>query len=98
MKWAEELDEVVFLLGETFGQDLDYGAHSQTPDFRAFSVVIGTRFLDDDELEQRLASSGLKRATVLYRGPFSMATVLELTRGKESVSGQERHLREGAWP
>jgi RNA ligase (TIGR02306 family) len=98
MKWAQELDEVVFLLGETFGQgvqDLGYGAHSQTPDFRAFSVVIGTRFLDDEELEQRLAASGLKRATVLYRGPFSMATVLELTRGKESVSGQERHLREG---
>lgn len=98
MGWAESFDDIVFVLGEAFGQgiqDLGYGAVSASPSFRVFAVVVGNRFLDDAELEALLAASPLERAPVLYRGPYSLATVLAYTSGKESVSGEQRHLREG---
>jgi hypothetical protein len=98
MALADEHDEVVFLLGEAFGlgvQDLAYGGQPGKPQFRAFSIVVGGRFLGDQELEATLARLGLTRATVLYRGPFSTAVMLEHTDGKETVSGEGRHIREG---
>lgn len=98
MQLADETGQIVFLLGEAFGlgvQDLAYGGQAGQPQFRAFSIVVGGRFLSDAELEQTLQRMGLVRATVLYRGPFSQAILEEHTNGKESVSGQGVHLREG---
>lgn len=95
---AERTGEIVFVLGEMFGQgiqDLGYGCTTQNPGFRVFAVRVGDRFLDDAELDQVLMEMVLMRAPVLYRGPFSSAVLSEYTDGRESVSGEARHLREG---
>lgn len=98
-------EESVFVLGEVFGagvQDLHYGAAAGADDtlgVRVFDVYLGQpgqgRYLNDDELEAFIAEHGFERAPVLYRGPFSKAVVLEHTTGKETLSGQGAHVREG---
>ena len=101
-----ERDEPVHLLCEVFGQgvqDLHYGAQARSegapPGLRAFDLYLGRRdrgrFLDDAELEATLKQLDLPRVPVLYRGPFDPDTLLALTEGKETVSGQGLHLREG---
>jgi RNA ligase (TIGR02306 family) len=103
--WVGERDAPVFLLGEVFGagvQDLGYG-QSRTggapPGFRAFDLRIGGRedgrYLGDRELERALHRLGVPRVPVLHRGPFDRAVLAAHTRGCETVSGRELHLREG---
>ena len=53
------------------------------------------RFLNDKELDEDCAVMGLKRCTVLYRGPFSKTAKLEHPRCTETVSGKGLHIREG---
>jgi RNA ligase (TIGR02306 family) len=102
----DERGTPVYVLGEVFGQgvqDLTYGASTgqKIEGFRVFDVFVGTpqggesRFLNDDELETFCARHRLPRVPVLYRGPYRKDIVLSLTNGKESVSGTERHIREG---
>lgn len=96
-------DGPVHVLGEVYGpgiQDLHYSPEKNGgPFFRAFDVYIGRRgegrFLNDDEFEAILVELGLKRVPVLYKGPFSVAILKELTTGKETVSGKQVHIREG---
>lgn len=98
MDLADATNEIVFVMGEAFGQgvqDLGYGGTSQAPGFRVFAIVVGDRYLDDEELEATVAHMGLRRAPVLYRGPFSMEVLADHTNGREAVSGQACHLREG---
>lgn len=92
--------EPVMILGEIFGakiQDLNYG--SKTPTFRVFDIVTGfrrnQRFYEDSALEVACAELQLPRVPVLYRGPFSKTILMEMTRGKETISGHETHIREG---
>lgn len=100
---AEETGEPVWLLGEVFGaglQDLGYGQMSSTPGFRAFAVARRNNqgvvsYLDDDTLNALLSRFDIARAPVLYRGPFSEEAVVQYTSGKENLSGQESHMREG---
>lgn len=95
---AEVVGEPVFVLGEVAGrgiQDLTYGQTSNDLLFRPFLMRIGSRTLDDSELESWLIQLGLTRTPVLYRGPFSKALLAEHTDGLETVSGQAQHLREG---
>lgn len=100
---ADEWNCPVLLLGEVFGvgvQDLAYGQPPQSPQFRAFAIVRRNahgipEYLSDDELETTLARLGVERTPVLYRGPFSVQAVQQHTNGKETVSGNAVHLREG---
>lgn len=92
----------IFVLGEVFGagvQDLDYGSTSTTPGFRVFDIYIGKpgegRYLNDEELDAACFRLRLQRVPVLYRGPFSQEKVAEYTSGKESVTGDSKHIREG---
>src|SRR5690625_48206 len=91
-----------FLLGEVYGsgvQDLTYG--SRDPGFRVFDLVITDSegqqtFADDSYLTAFLEDfPNLERVPVLYRGPFSKEVLRELTDGKETVSGEASHIREG---
>lgn len=94
------LDKSVFILGEIFGegvQDLSYGLTK--PEFRIFDIYVGNpgegRFLNDKELDTACSFLDFARVPVLYRGPFSKEAVDTYTNGKEMVSGQHRHVREG---
>jgi RNA ligase (TIGR02306 family) len=95
-------------LGEAFGsgvQDLAYGAGHGAKDFRSFAAAVrdeqdntrpgGWRWLDDAELEQVLSELGIVRVPVVYRGPFTSQALELATNGRELVSGQQAHLREG---
>ncbi|MCB9762142.1 MAG: RNA ligase (ATP) [Alphaproteobacteria bacterium] len=98
-------DAPVFVLGETFGagvQDLAYGAnvgHDASLGFRVFDVYVGAvgqgHFLDDTELEAACRALSLERVPVVYRGPFSREALAEHTDGREQVSGEGKHIREG---
>lgn len=95
-------DAPVTICGEVYGsgvQDLAYGEAGDGLGFRVFDIYLGTRsygrYLNDDELDETCKALGLERVPVLYRGPFDKAKMLELTDGKETVSGQAKHIREG---
>lgn len=96
-----------FVLGEVFGkglQDLHYGASTDADDtlgFRVFDVFIGSPgdpgacYLGDADLTSFCQQASLARVPVLYRGPFSREQLKIATSGNETVSGQERNIREG---
>ena len=62
-------------------------------------MYVGTpdsgRYLNDAELDIACADMNLSRVPVLYRGAYSKTEVLSYTSGKETVSGQAMHIREG---
>lgn len=93
-------EESVFVIGEIYGkgvQDLTYGLVE--PEFRIFDIYIGNpgegRFLGDLELDKACKKLVIPRVPVLYRGPFSKEVLDTWTNGKETVSGQSSHVREG---
>lgn len=92
--------EPFYILGEIYGpgvQDLHYGATK--PQFRAFDIYVGEpghgRFLNTGEFRSWCRDGGIETVPVLYEGPFSKEKMLELTDGKEVVSGSEANIREG---
>lgn len=98
-------DQPVFVLGEVFGagvQDLAYGARPDARGvvgFRVFDIYVGRpgqgAYLGDAELESACLRMQLPRVPVLYRGPFSREVMLTHTDGKETVTGEALHIREG---
>ncbi len=102
---AEELGaERVGVFGEVYGagvQDLHYGADgaSGRPGFAVFDIAVSvdgdSRWLAPDEVVAAAARVGLQTVPALYSGPYDEALLLALAEGTETVSGDERHLREG---
>lgn len=90
----------VGIFGEVYGagvQDLTYGADGrrETLGYAVFDVSaeIGgaVRWLDAAEV----LDAELPLVPRLFEGPYDSARVLELASGRETVSGQGLHLREG---
>ena len=102
-KMASNWGTSVWILGEMFGmgiQDLAYGQLAGKPSFRIFAIVLGLEhgdpvYLDDVKLEALITHFHLERVPVLYRGQFSAEAVAMYTSGRETVSGQRKHMREG---
>lgn len=94
-KEFKDSTELVSLMGETFGrvQDLKYGESNLS--FRAFGIKVGNQFLDFNKFEAICQKLHIPMVPVLYKGPFSREKLKELTSGKEQVSGEENHIREG---
>jgi RNA ligase (TIGR02306 family) len=87
----------IMLFGETFGtgvQDLGYGAAKGEPIYFAFDMSIDGRYLDFDEFMKICTERDIPTANVLYRGSFG-PECLAYTKGKETISGKELHMREG---
>lgn len=90
----------VFIFGEVIGaaskQDLKYGHSLQ---LRVFAMGYGTRsalkYLGYDARQRYADELGLQTVPLIYRGPFSKQALQEATSGKETVSGQALHIREG---
>lgn len=96
--WPES-GEPVLLFGEVFGagvQDLGYLPELS---FRAFDLCVGVRgkakFCPYDPFVEICESIGIPTVPELYRGPFSKEAMLAHTDGKETVSGDGSHIREG---
>ncbi len=97
--------EPIFVLGEVFGkgvQDLAYGAKTEQDrslGFRVFDIYRGWSgqgsYLSDQALDEACAALELERVPVLYRGAFSREMMAAHTDGRESVSGERLHIREG---
>ncbi|MFG2758147.1 RNA ligase (ATP) [Streptomyces wuyuanensis] len=90
----------VGIFGEVYGagvQDLSYGANARSTGlgFAAFDVsaeIDGrVHWLD----AARLLEGELPLVPRLYEGPFALEKVLDLASGRETVSGEGLHLREG---
>ena len=89
--------EPCYVLGEVYGrgvQDLHYG--QPNPAFAVFDAYVGEpgmgRYLSPDELAESL-SDLFPLVPALYRGPFSLAKLQELTDGATTLGGA--HVREG---
>lgn len=92
----------VCLLGEVFGkgvQDLAYGFKTNDVQFRLFDICIisdsGIEWVDRKTIVDICSEFNLSMATVLYVGPFCKDKIIELTEGKETISGASSHIREG---
>lgn len=99
---ANEAGKTIFLMGEVFGagvQDLSYGQTKGELGFRLFSIahkeMDTPRFWDNDKIEETAEKHNLNRVPVLYTGPFSKEVMELHTNGKESLSGNSLHIREG---
>lgn len=86
----------VTLYGETFGvQDLKYGLQNGAIGFAAFDLKVDDQYLDYDEFVAVAEALDLPLLPLLYRGPFSDEAVWAAASGREQVTGQEAHIREG---
>jgi len=104
-KLSEKEDGYYYILGEVFGrkiQDLEYGAEKDELFFRVFDIYKGSPkrgstggYLDDNELEEEIDRFGLKRVPVFYRGSYSKNKISNFVSGRETVTGEENHMREG---
>ncbi|MBN9420420.1 RNA ligase [bacterium SCN 62-11] len=74
------------------GAAWSYGADGNRPLLRLFRLVV-----DGAEMPHHQVPSALRElwAPVLFEGAFEEATLRQLARGKEQVSGRELHIREG---
>lgn len=91
--------QTFYILGEVFGpvQDLTYGF--TTPQFRVFDIYVGEPgggyYLNYDQLTTCCKSLEVEIVPLLYRGPYGKDKLIEMTNGKETISGKSLHIREG---
>ncbi|MEU8528754.1 MULTISPECIES: RNA ligase (ATP) [Streptomyces] len=92
----------VGVFGEVYGagvQDLAYGANSRTEEGVGYAVFDVSAEIDGAVVwldpAQVLQDGELPLVPRLYTGPYDVERVLELSSGRETVSGKELHLREG---
>ncbi|NJO56413.1 MAG: hypothetical protein HC834_08895 [Rhodospirillales bacterium] len=86
---------VAILYGEIYGsrvQSLHYGKKGGLG-FAAFDLYAGERFVDHDTFEELCRRHGVATAPLLYRGPFSLPKIAELSRGATTLD--DNHIREG---
>lgn len=85
----------VVLYGEVFGskvQSLHYGEVG-TLGYRAFDLLVDGKWVNPVEFHQHCEKYGVPYAPVLYEGPFTLAKILELSKGQTTFSAD--HIREG---
>jgi len=86
---------VAILYGEIYGsrvQSLHYGRREGLG-FAAFDLLVGEQYLDYDAFAALCERHGVATAPLLWRGPFSLERIAELSRGKTTLPDQ--HIREG---
>lgn len=81
----------VVLFGELVGagiQDMTYGLSDQT--VRFFDIAVDGKYLDYDEKERLFLQFGIETVPFLYRGPFSIEKIQELTDGPTEFCDPEK--------
>lgn len=88
---------VAEILGGSVQSGFDYGFSA--PALYAFDVYVGFagkgRYLNENEKDLFFKEIGIKRVPVLYKGPWSKSLIEQYTSGSETISGKEKHMREG---
>ena len=97
---SDRYGKMFFLLGEVLGvQDFKYGLSANDIDYRVFGAYTlhkGQKVpVNSNELDEICNEFGLNRVPVLYQGKFSKEVLKKYTNGKETLSGNEEHIREG---
>lgn len=94
-----ETKETVWLLGEVYGLSVQggygYGVDRGDVGFRAFDIKVGDHYLDYVPFKDLCDMHNIETVPLLYRGPFSRDALALATNGKETLSGNEAHIREG---
>lgn len=86
---------VAILYGEVYGsrvQSLHYGRRDGLG-FAAFDVLVGEHYLDYDDFAALCGRHGVATVPLLWRGPFSLERIAELSRGRTTLA--DDHIREG---
>jgi RNA ligase (TIGR02306 family) len=83
------------MFGEVYGtqKKMKYGIPGKLG-FRLFDILVEGRYLDWDETFSIAKKCGVETVPVLYRGPFSLAKIAELSKGMSTIEGAN-HIREG---
>lgn len=87
--------KVVILSGEVYGrgvQSLDYGSTKERG-FRAFDIYVDGDYLNYDAFAELCDHHGVQRVPVIYRGPFDLVKIKEVSVGQSVLGGN--HIREG---
>jgi RNA ligase (TIGR02306 family) len=89
--------EAIAVYGEVYGgsvQYLDYGIPAGKGfGFRLFDICINGEFMSHDKMMATCNRYGVEMVPVLYRGPFSLAKIKEVSGGNTTMAGT--HIREG---
>lgn len=85
----------VELFGEVYGsvQGLHYGVPNGLA-FRAFDLILDGKYVDYDVFVDVCNAFGVETVPLVYRGPFSITKVKEISEGQTLVT-QEKQMREG---
>lgn len=85
---------VVQMIGEVapVQKGFDYGLSGDEKAALVFELVLDGVPVSFDDLPPEVRDLWVP---VLYRGPFEEADLPKLAKGREAVSGEERHIREG---
>lgn len=76
----------VILFGESFGAGIEgYKYGFQTKTFRAFDLLVDGNYLDEDVKAALFKKHGIPEVPILYRGPFSLAKIKELSDGPSEM-------------
>jgi RNA ligase (TIGR02306 family) len=82
------------LYGEVFGSGIQSYTYGQkTLAFRAFDLMIDGKFLDYADFVAWCEKYGIQTVPLVYRGPFTLATIKGFSDGASLVGG--KHGREG---
>lgn len=94
-EFKEQGHAVAILYGEIFGsrvQNLHYGRRDGLG-FAAFDLLVGEHYLDYDDFAALCERHKVPTAPILWRGPFSLEKIAELSRGQTTMA--DDHIREG---
>lgn len=85
----------VIIFGELYGTQnkMRYGVLNNVA-FSIFDVMIDGKYCDWDETLDVANQSNAETVPVIYRGPFSLAKIAELSSGQSTIPGAN-HIREG---
>lgn len=90
--------KVVILFGEVYGQgvqSLHYGVGGKKEKgFRAFDLYVDGKYLGYDEFKRICDENNVESAPVIYRGPFDLTKMNEVSNGKSTLPGAD-NIREG---
>ena len=91
--FAQGHDQAV-LYGEVFGSGIQSYTYGQTHiAFRAFDLMLDGQFVGYDEFVAQCDKYDIETVPLVYRGPFALSTIRQLSEGNSLVGG--KHGREG---